>query len=62
MAPDKIYIQPNARDGWFDGEKPSDIFEEYIRKDTLLEWLKIAVEYYSHPDTTNVVDMIRWEG
>ncbi len=23
---------------------------EYIRKDALLEWLKMAVEYYSHPD------------
>ena len=40
MAPDKIYIQPNARDGWFEGEKTSDIFEEYIRKDALLEWAK----------------------
>lgn len=39
-APDKIYIQPNARDGWFDGEKHSDIFEEYIRKDALLDWAK----------------------
>jgi hypothetical protein len=39
-APDKIYIQPNAHDGWFEGEKPSDIFEEYIRKDALLEWAK----------------------
>ena len=38
-APDKIYIQPNARDGWFEGEKPCDIFEEYIRKDALLAFL-----------------------
>ena len=43
-APDKIYIQPNAHDGWFDGEKPSDIFEEYIRKDALLEWAREELE------------------
>ena len=36
--------------------------EEYIRKDALLEWLKMAVECYSHPDTVNVVDTIRCEG
>ena len=40
MAPDKIYIQPNAHDGWFEGNKPNDNFEEYIRKDALLEWAK----------------------
>lgn len=38
--PDKIYIQPNAHDGWFDGNKPNDNFVEYIRKDALLEWAK----------------------
>ena len=43
-APDKIYIQPNARDGWFEGKKTSDIFEEYIRKDALLEWAKKQLE------------------
>ena len=37
-------------------------FSEYIRKDALLEWLKMAVESYSHPDTVNVVDTIRCEG
>jgi len=61
-VPDKIYIQPNAHDGWFEGNKPNDNFVEYIRKDALLEWLKIAVECYSHPDTVNVVDSIRCEG
>lgn len=40
MAPDKIYIQPNARDGWFEGDKPNDNFVEYICKDALLEWAK----------------------
>lgn len=39
-APDKIYIQPNAHDGWFEGNKPNDNFVEYIRKDDLLEWLE----------------------
>ena len=40
MIPNKIYIQPNAHDGWFEGEKPSDICEEYIRKDALIEWIR----------------------
>lgn len=39
-APDKIYIQPNARDGWFEGNKPNDNFVEYLNKDALLEWAK----------------------
>ena len=39
-APDEIYIQPNAHDGWFEGNKPNDNFVEYIRKDALLEWTK----------------------
>ena len=39
-APDKIYIQPNAHDGWFENGGPSEIFVEYIRKDALLEWAK----------------------
>ena len=46
-TPDKIYIQPNAHDGWFEGEKPSDIFEEYIRKDVLMEWLRKEYETIS---------------
>ena len=41
---------------------PFIIGDEYIRKDALLEWLKMAVECYSHPDTVNVVDTIRCEG
>ena len=39
-APDRIYIQPNAHNGWFEGNKPNDNFVEYIRKDALLEWAK----------------------
>lgn len=44
--PDKIYIQPNAHDGWFEGNKQNDNFVQnnnfvaYIRKDALLEWAK----------------------
>lgn len=38
MKPDKIYIQPNAHDRWFEGNKPNDNFVEYIRKDALIEW------------------------
>ena len=41
-APDKIYIQLNAHDGWFEGNKPNDNFVEYIRKDALLEWVRLA--------------------
>lgn len=37
-APDKIYIQPNAHDRWFEGNMPNDNFVEYIRKDALMEW------------------------
>ena len=35
MIPDKIYIQPNAHDGWFEGNKPNENFTEYIRKGTI---------------------------
>ena len=35
-APDKIYIQPNAHDRWFEGNKPNDNFVEYVRKDALV--------------------------
>ena len=44
MTPDKIYIQPNAHDGWFEGNKPNDNFVEYIRKDALLEWAKAEIK------------------
>ena len=37
-APDKIYIQSNAHDRWFEGNKPNDNFVEYIRKNALIEW------------------------
>ena len=44
QMPDKIYIQPNAHDGWFEGNKPNDNFVEYVRKNVFIEktcdWLK----------------------
>lgn len=68
-APDKIYLQrvPSNQeviDGWTVEPVKHTVLEdiEYIRKDALLEWLKIAEECYSHPDTVNVVDTIRCEG
>ena len=36
-APEKIYIQPNAHDGWFEINANSDIFVEYVRKDVFIE-------------------------
>jgi len=41
--PDKIYIQLNAHDRWFEGNKPNDNFVEYLRKDALLEWAKETI-------------------
>ncbi len=34
---DTIYIQPNAHDRWFEGNKPNNNFVEYIRKDAFIE-------------------------
>lgn len=36
-APEKIYIQPNAHDGWFDIIPNSDMLVEYVRKDAFIE-------------------------
>lgn len=48
-VPDKIYVQPNAHDGWFEGDKPNDNFVEYIHKDALLEWAKELKERWAEP-------------
>ena len=44
-APEKIYIQPNAHDKWFEGKipngLPNGLFVEYNRTDTLLRRLAI---------------------
>lgn len=46
-APDLISIQPNAHDAWFEGNKPSDIFVEYIRKDVLIKMVDEAITHLS---------------
>lgn len=67
-TPDKIYVSRNFSEDnsphglWYLNKSEHDVNVEYIRKDALIEWLKIAVECYSHPDTVNVVDTIRCEG
>lgn len=42
--PEKIYIQPNAHDGWFESNPHSNIFVEYSYTDAFIEkavrWLK----------------------
>lgn len=43
-APDKIYIQPNAHDGWFEYNS-SDLLVEYIRKDVVDDILKTAEDH-----------------
>ena len=35
-APEKIHIQPNAHDRWFEGNTPNDLFVEYTRTDALI--------------------------
>ena len=58
-APKKIYIQPNAHDGWFESNPHSNIFVEYIRKDSFIEnaceWLEPVLKnyagYYAGKDT-----------
>ena len=50
-APDKIYIQPNAHDRWFEGNKPNDNFIEYIRKDAFMEL--INYELFRRQNTGN---------
>lgn len=64
-APDKVYIDDLAVVNDCATKislKQLPNFSKYIRKDALVEWLKMAVECYSHPDTVNVVDTIRCEG
>ena len=36
-APEKIHIQPNAHDRWFEGNRPNGLFVEYIRADASIE-------------------------
>jgi hypothetical protein len=43
-APEKIYIQPNAHDGWFIIPN-SDMFIEYVRKDAFIEKVIGWIDY-----------------
>ena len=40
-APEKIHVQPNAHDGWFEGKipngLPNGLFVEYTRTDAFIE-------------------------
>ena len=36
-SPEKIHIQPNAHDGWFEGKTPNGLFVEYTRTDAFIE-------------------------
>lgn len=53
-APEKIHIQPNAHDRWFEGKIPNGLpdglFVEYIRTDAFIEraceWLKENKDKY----------------
>lgn len=55
-APEKIYIQPNAHDGWLEINPNSDMFVEYVRKDVVIEK---ACEYlmdYEFHDSLTIAD------
>ncbi len=49
-APDKIYIQPNAHDGWFETNNLTESLTEYTRTDAFIEkacdWLKENKDKY----------------
>jgi hypothetical protein len=54
-APEKIYIQPNAHDGWFETNNLTESLTEYTRTDAFIkkacEWLsKHARKYYFNKD------------
>lgn len=40
MKPDKIYIQPDAHDRWWEGDSPNENFSEYISKQLLMDWVE----------------------
>jgi len=37
VVPEKIYIQPNTHDGWFEIKPNSDMFVEYVCKDVFIK-------------------------
>ena len=63
-APEKIHIQPNAHDGWFEGKipngLPNGLFVEYTRSDAFIEkackWLEDKLyDYAGEDDKRNIV-------
>jgi hypothetical protein len=59
-APEKIHIQPNAHDGWFEGKIPNGLpdglFVEYTRTDAFIE--KAAIwfnDYFASHDVYGVI-------
>ena len=48
---EKIYIQPNAHDGWFETNNPTESLVEYTRTDAFIEkaceWLQEQEEITS---------------
>ena len=48
-APDKIYLHPDDRHWWQEGNKTDDRFVEYIRKDALIEWLAEGYNWVRNP-------------
>ena len=49
-APDKIYLHPDDRHWWHEGNKTDDRVVEYIRKDALMEWLEYEKEWFEGTD------------
>lgn len=53
-APEKIYIQPNAHDGWFETNNLNESLTEYTRTDAFIEkaceYVREHVEYYMKKD------------
>lgn len=56
-APEKIYIQPNAHDGWFETNNLNESLTEYTRTDAFIEqtcrWL------FEHGMTQHVIERYR---
>jgi len=59
-APKKIYIQPNAHDGWFETNNPTESLVEYTRTDAFIEkacaWFRTLDD--KEPPYTNTEEFI----
>lgn len=59
-APEKIYIQPNAHDGWFETNNLNESLTEYTRTDAFIKkackWLEDNLyDYAGKDDKRNIV-------